>query len=223
MTKKWIIVFGFFLLISSIAGIYCRGQYTDVLNDYIKSGDAGDYKVSNVLDDDLEYAREIIEEQKQELDSAEYIVKAKMAGDPESVLFSTKWKLEILEVYRGENMQKGQKVEYITVSADYSKDHKLWGRSYVNLMREGEEYLVFMNKALETDSDQMVYLSPQGCDLRYFSLSERENVAVPEECKKLDGQYYLNTVKENEFFAESRRVMEKMELLKEEMINTYVN
>lgn len=47
---------GFYIVVfilSGIAGIFCRGHYTDVLADYMESGDAGTYMVSNVLDDDF--------------------------------------------------------------------------------------------------------------------------------------------------------------------------
>lgn len=223
MKKGHVIFFTVLIIFCGLMGIFCRGKYTDVLADYVKTGDAGEYMVSNVMFDDLDYAREIIETGKNILNSADYVVKAEVVDTPRSILFSTMWRLKVKAVYRGKDIQEGQQITYVTVNADYSKEQKIWGRSYTNLMKAGEEYLVFMNGSRRDSKGERIYISPQDCDFRYFALTEKKNVVVPEECKKLDRRYYLNTVKDNEFFAESRDVMDEMEAFKEEILHTYLS
>lgn len=222
--RKWNIVLVLIIVLCCMGlGIYARTQYTDVLSECITNEKWEGIKVNYVLNDaDDEKIENIFLREKKCLNSAEYIAKIKVVEKPVNYLVSTKWKVEILEVYKGnEEIESGQVIDYYATHACLLAKDKAWIGSFTNLMKEEKEYVLYFNKGLIVDNTTLNYVSPEDTYIRYFCTTDLENVTNEKEYKKYKEKYAMTTVWENEFFGENEQVIEGFQKFKVEMLREW--
>lgn len=213
---KRTVVLGIAFLIFAAAGIYERTHHPDIQGEYMQTGDCGEF-LAPAFDirgkSLLEYEREYYKD-------ADLVVQAELAGTPESGFGWTKVPLRICKVYRGEGLEPGDEIQYIS-NIDFIGDLKEFD-GYINFMREDTPYLVFLNRPGIDYHEDNIYLAPEVSLYPYFAMEEIENVYDREEWEQLGRANYLRTVQGNEFFVNSEEALELLLDFKKEILETYV-
>lgn len=151
---------------------------------------------------------------RKQLDDADYIVIARAEGDIRLLCHTIQQPLYVEDVIRGE--------EALTQSTIFMQEQvervqietRLTG-GYVNLMKKGEMYLVFLNKINDilTEEQNLYYcVEPIG----YFKLGESENTIVGNDVVRYE------KVADNEFFAADEEALGLILELKEEILQKYL-
>lgn len=157
-----------------------------------------------------DYFREVLR-------NCDYVVRAKKLYGTDVFAGALSQKILIEEVYCGDNTLEGE-IAYLMTTQEiiYMGDSENRIGSFVNLMQEGDEYLVFMNKAPSSSAGNIFYI-PEIDAVCYFNLKEIENEIL--EDKEVVNYEEVN---ENEFFAANQEVLEKIITLKKEVISEYI-
>lgn len=160
-----------------------------------------------------DYFREVLR-------NCDYVVKAKKLHGTDVITGALSQKILIEKVYCGDSALEGETVYLMTtqeiIYIEDSENHENRIGSFVNIMEEGDEYLVFMNKAPSSAAGNIFYI-PEIDAVCYFNLKEIEN-KIPSDKEEV----YYEEVKENEFFVADQKVLEKIITLKKEMISEYI-
>ena len=205
-----------------------------------KTGIVLDEKVEEVENEKLEFTQEEIEENpwikymdmgKEEgiravLDDAQYVVLAKGKGKAKALGETLQQEIYVEKVLKGDNKWQGKDIKVVSTKMNVwmPKRKKLTGGLglFVNLMEEGEEYLVFLNpvKLEGKDYENVAYLADYE-DVPYFNLADKENkIAKPEEKDGMECRYYKD-VKDNEFFVSDEVALNKLLEIKQEYLEKY--
>ena len=159
------------------------------------------------------------------LPQAPIILKVSAVGPIEHLFRISQQRVRIEEIYRGdENIKVGEEIYLITERWElilYGDIHSI-ERGFVNILKEGEEYLVFISEKVKTlkESPISIYRLVEGSVITpVFSYSEHENIILEVDDRSTYVPY--KEVKENEFFAVTEETMEMMLGLKEKMMKLY--
>lgn len=202
-------------LITAIAiGIFFRQSYPNITAE------------SNFLEEhfkvalwDLEFSPTISQTMKEELPNSSIIIRAKSI-DNDFTFKSFKQNVEVLEVYKGEGLTKGEKIAITKGGWQLYFDDMTANLNYLNLMQPGEEYLIFLEGTLENPyENNVLYLLPDLIIPPIFNYEDKDNVVinVPE-----DNLYVpYEKVKNNEFFVSSDETLESLMEAKHELLQKY--
>jgi len=129
---------------------------------------------------------------------------------------------EVCEVYKGDNTIIGTQIQYVVdpMALDLNFGFA-WG-SYVNYMKQDEEYLIFANK-VNTEMKSLpdnIYCSSGLRYAQYFSFREHNDIIIKLEPLKTKGYeeyygFYARDYSENEFFASTYNALENFKMIKE--------
>lgn len=141
-----------------------------------------------------------------------------------TLFFATsRQKVRVEEVYAGNGLQKGDEI-YLTSSQwriVVELQPSALECSFVNIMKEGKEYLVFVTEKVRTDSETLpVYrLYSNSMITPVFCYEDMENVIIPVG----EGPTYVpySQVKDNEFFSADEEGLEAWNSLKQKMLAAY--
>ena len=140
-------------------------------------------------------------------------------------------KVSVKKVFKGEGIAEGEKI-YLTnrdglIHSNEKDDssEELAGIIHANIsfaseMVPGKTYLVFLERKVETESDQEIWLYHYGLIALRFCYEEIENHV----CKPIFESYHgaiYGDIKENEFFLESEESIQKMAAQKEKLLRQY--
>lgn len=218
--KRIIMIVVVFLLFAA-AGVYERGTHGDAWKEYQQTGDCGEYKVNYVFtkkisSDGLDYERGYYE-------TADIVAEAKMAEETsKQKRDGTEYILEIEKVWKGDSQLEGEQIQYEVICQTYAKRHQEIFNKFVNFMRPGQNYLVFLYKpniAYERDN---IYISHEHSSIPYFVIGETKNVFDEEEYKNLKHKNYYRTVEHNEFFVKNQEALDILLDFKQEIMDTYM-
>ena len=159
----------------------------------------------------------------QELPDVPYILRVSPAGEFENLFATSRQKVQVEEVYAGNGLQKGDEI-YLTSSQwriVVELQPSALECSFVNIMKEGKEYLVFLTEKVRTESDVLpVYrLYSNSMITPVFCYENMENVIIPVG----EGPTYVpySQVKDNEFFSADEEGLEAWNSLKQKMLAAY--
>ena len=159
----------------------------------------------------------------QVLPGVPYILRVSPTGEFENLFATSRQKVQIEEVYAGNGLQKGDEI-YLTSSQwriVVELQPSALECSFVNIMKEGKEYLVFLTEKVRTDSEVLpVYrLYSNSMITPVFCYEDMENVIIPVG----EGPTYVpySQVKDNEFFSADEEGLEAWNSLKQKMLAAY--
>lgn len=209
-------ILGIVFLIFVVVGIYERGHHRNLLHHYMQTGDSRNYSTGAF---DIEQ-KDVLDYERDYYKNADLVVQAELAGDRKACFGSTKIPLKILEVYKGEGLDKGDEIQYISHIYFIKRDKLL--NAYTNFMREDTPYLVFLNKPGIRYSSDNIYLAPESSLFPYFAMTEIENVYGVAKRNNFGGMVNsLEMVRENEFFITDEKTLELMLDFKKEILEVY--
>lgn len=159
----------------------------------------------------------------QELPDVPIILRVSTAGEYENLFNTGRQKVEIEEVYSGNSLKKGDEI-YLTsgtwrIVVDLQPP--AIERGFVNILKEGKEYLVFVTEKVRTDSESLPVCRLYSNSIidPVFCYEDMENVIVP----LGEGPTYVPyaQVKDNEFFAGDEEGLAAWTELKQKMLSAY--
>ncbi len=200
-------------LIAAIAiGLFFRQSYTNVTaqSNFMENH-------FNVALWDLEIAPTLPQIMQEELPNSNIIIRAKSIGSDYSFK-SFKQNVEVLEIYRGEGLKKGEKIAITDHAWQLYFDDMTANLSFVNLMQPGEEYLLFLDRKLENPYENNIYLLPELIIPPIFNYQDMDHVVVV----PIDDLYVpYEKVKNNEFFVSSDEALQSLMEVKHILLQKY--
>ena len=172
-----------------------------------------------------QYAISSCEELEKVLPECEIILRVKVLGELEHEFYNDKQLVLIQEVYAGEELEAGQEIylcsDHWLLSADSNGSIATLERGFVNILKEGDEYLVFAEKQMEDlYSTTPVYkLYDETNIVPVFCYENRTNTILP--ISEENSYVSYKDVRDNEFFAVTENGMRTWENLKVEMLSKY--
>ena len=208
MNKPFVSVISLMTALPIGAGLMCRQSFTDISQedkpfDNFEIGLLSENTALNIK----EYAENSLE------NGSSYILKVTPTDKVKFSFLCYTEPVEILEIYKGEDLQIGDEIEILRDSS-----HIFWdlndtdgiNMGFVNLMNESEEYLVFLEKKIE---DKPVYKTVPCLMSAIFSYSDRDNVVLTDNKFRNTGN--------NEFFTSDENALEILESVKSVLIEKY--
>lgn len=208
MNKLFVFVTSLMIAIPIGAGLMCRQSFTDISQedkpfDNFEIGLLSENTALNIK----EYAENSLE------NGSSYILKVTPTDKVKFSFLCYTEPVEILEIYKGDDLQIGEEIEILRDSS-----HIFWdlndtdgiNMGFVNLMNENEEYLVFLDKKIE---DKPVYKTVPCLMSAIFSYSNRDNAVLTDNKFRNTGN--------NEFFTSDENALEILESVKSVLIEKY--
>lgn len=160
------------------------------------------------------------------LDDAQYVVLAKGRGKAKALGETLQQEIYVEKVLKGDDRWREKNIKVINTYGGVGmpgKEDKDGGFMLkVNMMEEGEEYLVFLNPVQLKGEiyENVAYLADYKF-LPYFNLEDKENkIAKPEEKDGIEYIYYKD-MKDNEFFVCDEVALNKLLEIKQEYLKKY--
>lgn len=216
--KVYVLIISLIILASAFYGITKRHTYTDFSKNHSY---LDDFAVAQLPE---RVALAQYEEIETMLSQAPIILKVNAVGPIENLFRISQQEVRIQEVYRGENVNVGEEIYLISESWElnlYGNPNSI-ERGFVNILNEGEEYLVFIAEQvipLEESTIPVYRLMENSVIAPVFSYKEHENIIW--EVDEYSTYVPYKEVRENEFFAVTDKTMDMMLNLKEKMIALY--
>ncbi len=205
------------ILAAAIYGHSKRKTYTDL------SGAADYLDQLQVAELPEQFAVGSCEELSKVLPDSPIILRVAAVGDIEHLFMASRQLVSVKEVYAGSGMLAGQDIYLISNHWRLSLDHNPDSieRGFVNIMKIGAEYLVFIVRRVEGLCEPVpIYeLYDDSFIAPIFCYEELDNEIIKTEGQTTYVPYYM--VKNNEFFAETEQGLRAWEKLKSEMLARY--
>lgn len=212
-----IIVLGIISL-AAVFGLYKKQTYTDVAKfpGYINS-----FAVAQLSE---KMAIEECEKLEKILPESPIILKVYAVEPIEHLFKISRQKVQIDTVYTGSDLNTG---DYIYITSNRWKlnttgEPPSIERGFVNVMKEGDAYLVFLTEKMETlDNEEIpVYrIVEESVLLPVFSFDEHENTVAEIGEYQHSSYVQYEKVKDNEFFAATEGALNAMLELKQKLIS----
>lgn len=199
-------------------GLFFRGSYTDFTaqEGYVNSCKVGEIPEQICISD--------CNDLKESLPEVPIVLKVTPTQDLELLFRAARQRVRVEEVLRGDEALTGQEINLtgvwnLSFPSEEGDDFYSLELNFVNLMRTGESYMVFVLGQVETgseDSDEVpaYQVFHESLIAPIFSYAEHENVAlpIPEDAETTYVDY--TDVADNEFFADTEAGLAAMEELK---------
>jgi len=201
----------------AIFGYSYRSSYTDI------SQNANYLDSLSVAELSANWAEAACAQMAEDLPDAKIILRVKATEDIENLFQICRQKVCVQQVFTGEEISVG--TEMYLISSRWklilNKRHQGIERGFVNVMKVGNEYLVFLTEQVEENyNDIPVYrLYDETVITPIFCYKNINNVIVP---TTGDSTYvpYIQ-VRDNEFFAKSDDALQIWSSFKELMLKKY--
>jgi hypothetical protein len=163
------------------------------------------------------------------LDSSNIIAAVKCVDDIEFRFSCVSQKVEIIKVFKGDNLTSGDRIDiarasnriYIGEDSVMENGSFAVNLGFVNVMIPDNIYLVFLDRKLETYDKQKIYIQSDNYLIApIFSYTPIENEVCVSEYEEMNSISY-SKVKDNEFFLMSAEAIGKLEKLKDMLLNSY--
>lgn len=161
-----------------------------------------------------------------DLPNSPIILRVIASEDMEHIFGAGRQKVSIQEIYAGNNLGVGQEIYLYYNSGRLilrEGEDKSVELNFVNVMREGREYLVFISHKVDALNEPIpIYQLNRDVISPIFSYEEpKSRVIIPVG----EGSTYVPyiQVKDNEFFATSEKAFDAWDSLKSEMLLAYPN
>ncbi len=215
--KQWILAI-ILITLSAVFGLIKRQSYTDIT----KEENYMDSLYVAVLNEEI---TSIACQQFYDMNSSVPIAaQVKVMDEIQYVRGKGRVHVQIEKVHRGDMLRAGDEIFVFSDgwSLVLNREPQSIECDFVNVMKQGESYLIFLEKEVEDlYTDMPVYkvydefiLSP------VFAYAERKNIPVKQES---NGHSYIEymKVKDNEFFGQTEKAVKYWEKLKIDLFELY--
>ncbi len=208
------------IIATAIFGIIKRQTYTDIANeeDYLEQLHIAELAEERTI----EYAQIY----PKELEKAPIVLRVMVTEEIEHLFGTGRQKVKVQEIYEGDDLEVGEEI-YLT-SRSWHLNLGVWidsiERGFVNVMKAGSEYLVFVSGELESLEksipvygiyhDSFIFIAP------VFCYEDITNISVEPTSVQHNYVPYAE-VKDNEFFGESEGALNAWAEMKEKIMSAY--
>lgn len=122
-------------------------------------------------------------------------------------------------VIKGDGIEEGEKYYmYGTDGFITDENQKVLYSNIKNIMKEGEEYLIFLEPSELNGKvpEKVFFLS--GTFFNYLHINYSSDIIIEKEINNLK----FNDLKDFEYFTKSKRILDRIYLIKEKIINKYI-
>ncbi|MCB7126650.1 hypothetical protein LIZ53_10720 [Lachnoclostridium sp. 210928-DFI.6.3] len=210
VTVTVLLVFGF--------GIFGRGKLDTYTNITVDPNFINDFSVAEIP---TSFAIQDCEILKKILPESPIILKVTPVDPPEFFFKGWQQKVRIEQVFSGENLASGSEI-YITFDRwKASVARKEMNLSFVNFMKDGAEYLVFLSESIGYTKDgiEVFQLPKDHAIASVFSYEVHDNVIYPVSGESTYVPY--KEVSDNEFFAVDTEGLDAFIELKNFLLEKY--
>ena len=204
------------VIAAAIFGLIKRQSYTDIVN---KENFMEQMLIAELS---AKLTENVCTELCQTLPTAPIILSVSPVEDMEYMFKTGRQKVCIHEVHMGDGLDVGQEI-YVTFSrwsVMLLEKYDTVQCGFVNTMKKGNEYLVFLSDKIDGLDNLIVYsLFGESVIAPIFCYEELENVIAPTHGTTTYVTY--SSVKNNEFFAETEEALQIWKGLKAEMLGLY--
>lgn len=214
--KQFVIIVTVILCLGcGIIGWSQRGSYTNITNE---DNFMEQFSVA-ILPDDL--ASDLTDIWREELPKANIILRVKALGEIDYLFNINVQRVEVLEVYKGEEVHVGNKIGVTSTSWRFFFDDMTANLNFVNFMEKENEYLIFLDKKMDSlnPSDQVYRIWDEFLMFPIFNYENKEHVFIEPTGETLNVPY--SEVSQNEFMVSSQERLEKLNALKEYLFERY--
>lgn len=209
--KILILLSGLVLLVvvAIVIGIVTRKDYKQTINDDFK-----DVCITQLFSDVLLHLDGTMINTYAE--TSNYILKVKCTEEPSFDFQTCTEYAEIEKIFRADgNLQEGEEIvisrsiyHYFSKDSQVAGDNNVINTGFVNFMKPGKEYLVFITDKLVTELyDYDVYRIDGYSITPVFCYEDLENVIVPvNEYDNSGNPVEYNLVRDNEVFVENEKI-----------------
>lgn len=220
--KSILIITVLIITIMTATGLYYKSSYLNYNNEEFPLENF----VTGVMNEELLDAQ--LKKYDNELDSSNYIIAVTCQEKSFFRYSCTTQKVKIEHVFKGNNIKKGDIIEIAKSDSEIfnSDEMKINGRNcinmgFVNEMKPGYTYLVFLDKKINThDENTVIYITDDFIMSPIFCYSDIEN----NPCTTISDfnlSAWYGDIKDNEFFISSENAIKKMEDYKENLLSKY--
>lgn len=220
--KNMIIITLLIIVVMSAAGLYFKSSYLDYNNE---DSPLENFMVGVMSEELLDVQ---LNRYDRELDSSNYIIAVKCQEKSFFRHSCTTQKVKVEHVFKGNDLKAGDVIEIAKNDSEIfnSEEMKIDGRAcinmgFVNEMKPGNTYLIFLDKKIDTHDDKTVIyitkdyiMSPIFC---YQNIANKSCNVISED----NSSAYYGDVKDNEFFLISENAIDKMTEYKEKILDKY--
>lgn len=204
------------VIAAAACGISAKSSYTDW-----SSGEnyLDNFVVAEMLDTTCAMSCEAMRES---LDDSPIIAQVTCTGDVEHLFYISQQPVSISKVFKGNGLSEGDEI-YLASSSWLmlvEKDFRAIERGYVNIMKPGSEYLVFVTEQVgESDGTPVYSLNNVSIVAPVFCYDDVSNEIVPVPQSNTYVKY--SKVRDNEFFVTSQESLDMILTLKAEFVQKY--
>lgn len=204
-SKKYIIIAVCLIIVIGIAvaiGMSKKGTYMNALDNMDKL----DVSLKSSLN------KELAEELYQLIpDESQYVLKVKALEEPTFDFQTVTHKVKVLEVFKGDDVKVGEEIVLFNANYHYFEDRNHMNLYNVNLMKKGDEYLVFIRSKEKTELQGEYFYIETYVVTPYFNYKNKDNVIVEDSSTEYgnvkNNEFIVNTQHELEIFMEFKKMM----------------
>lgn len=208
-SKKYIIIAVCLIIVIGIAvaiGMSKKGTYMNALDNMDKL----DVSLKSSLN------KELAEELYQLIsDESQYVLKVKVLEEATFDFQTVTHKVKVLEVFKGDDVKIGEEIVLFNANYHYFEDRNHMNLYNVNLMKKGDEYLVFIRSKEKTELQGEYFYIETYVVTPYFNYKNKDNVIVE------DSSTEYGNVKNNEFIVNTQHELEIFMKFKKMMMEKY--
>lgn len=202
------------MIVAGGIGLFFRQTYTDV------SANENMLEQFTVALWDLDLSPTLIDTMRQVLPDSPIIIRAKSDGRTHYTFKNFYQNVIVEEVYQGKDIAVGDQISIMDFSWYVVFDNMSINASFINLMQSNEEYLIFLEKKLDTiHPDDQIYLTNDLIMPPIFNYEDKEHEILSVTDEDLYVPY--SSVKYNEFFVSSEEALIELMVLKHELLAQY--
>lgn len=214
--KLYCCVIAFAVIAAAAWGISAKGTYTDVTSE---DNYLDEFMVAEMSEASCAIA---CEDMYSTLDDSPIIIQVTDAGEIEHLFNQSQQPVTVSKVFKGSGINEGDEI-YLTSDRwriIYNDSLHSIERGFVNILKEGMSYLVFISAKVAESNDKPVYmLSDVENVAPVFCYEDVQNVIIP---VPLENTYVpYKEVQNNEFFVTSQESLDMILALKNEFVQKY--
>lgn len=220
--KNTLIIFFTMILVLSLIGIVQKKSYRDFNEE---EHPLNNFSVGLLSDGYLDIC---INNARNNLEKSLYIVEAECVDETEFRYSCTLQKVVIKKNYGKMTIEEGQTV-YIARDGNcifWDDDinvgeKKPINMGFVNEMKVGDKYLIFMDRKKETKDGEEIYITSAGCGFATIFSYKDYNSIASSSIDDLANTVYYEDVSDSEYFLMSDESIYKMNCFKNEILELY--
>jgi hypothetical protein len=209
--KKWKMIIIVACFIAAIIAVIKRQEYTNIMED---EKNIELFSVAPIRND---FLSDSMAGYKEILNKSPIVLRVKAKGKIEYSFKTIKQQVEVLKVYKGNEIRVGEVIEVLTTRQALDFNDMTFNLGFTNLMKKDNEYLIFFDEKIDNPyTGDNIYRISDMLFNPVFNYSDVDNVVIEE------GRYVLySLVIDNEFIVGDSVTLEKLLTFKHELLEIY--